>query len=187
MEERPLQFLLTKMNFKWWFVLWSWLGAINLQKWVAKMVTINWQLACSGCEYLNASYCFSLLVRCTTINILDSEQEGRDHTAWTWTTLICVLLRKPRSTLFRVISPLTGSSSLLKLSFIQQSLGYKKYAWCISVMISFLTSSIYSSQQRHRSWNLVKSSAASFCALDFIGGVRFVKKIPFCCRLTSFK
>ena len=47
------------------------------------------------------------------------------------------------------------------------------------VMISFLTFLslfFFLHQQLHRSWNLVESFAASFCALNFIGGVRFVKK-----------
>ena len=66
-------------------------------------------------------------------------------------------------------------------SIFQQSLGYKQVCCRDFAMLSDsiyrVNPLLFVLQQLHRSWHLVESFAASFCALNFIGGVRSV--IPF--------
>jgi hypothetical protein len=63
--------------------------------------------------------------------------------------------------------------------------GTKKYVPFGFAVISFLPHSVCFSQQLHRTWDLVENFAASFCALNFIGSVRFVKNIYHILLLSS--
>jgi translation initiation factor 5B len=68
---------------------------------------------------------------------------------------------------------------------IKEQLGYKKVSVAAGEMRSLTNHR--RSQQLHRTWHLIESFAASFCALNFIGAVRHASYPLLVLTLTQFR